>query len=236
MVKEELHSIASALVGGARYGVKIRLPHALVMTFLFRRDLSSKDKIKSILRLVYSHAASLAAFATIYKAILALLKLTSRKLLTSAGNNDLAWRTAGRKILSMIVDGPLPGESRLLQSAAAAAPPGHPERTHHAFIAGAVGGYFVWGQYSSLNHQILLYLASRVLVGLWKRMLRRRNARLEAESNTPSGDSLQIHHPQTFPLLAAMTWACVMALWEESPDVLHPSLKKSMDEIYRYVL
>ena len=42
MVKDELKSIAAALIGGARYGAKIRLPHALVMTFLFRRDLRFK--------------------------------------------------------------------------------------------------------------------------------------------------------------------------------------------------
>jgi hypothetical protein len=105
MVKAELHSIASALVGGARYGVKVRLPHALVMTFLFRRDLSSKDKLRSILHLAFQHASSLAAFATIYKAILALLKLASRKLIMleadSSAQNE-AWMALGKKILSMI--------------------------------------------------------------------------------------------------------------------------------------
>ena len=117
------------------------------------------------------------------------------------------------------MDGPLPGESQLLR--ATNAPPGHPERIHHAFIAGGVGGYFVWGRYNSLNQQILLYLTSRVLVGLWKRM------RQQSSSDTRNSN---------FSFLAALTWAFVMALFEESPDVLHPSLKKSMDEIYRYVL
>ena len=64
---EELHAVASALVGGARYGVKIRLPHALVMTMLFRKDLTSIEKIKSVLKLAFEHGYSLASFATIYK-------------------------------------------------------------------------------------------------------------------------------------------------------------------------
>jgi hypothetical protein len=105
MVKAELHSIASALVGGARYGVKIRLPHALVMTLLFRRDLSSKDKLKNILLLAFHHASSLAAFATIYKAILAILKLASRQLMILEDNSraqNVAWMTLGKKILSVI--------------------------------------------------------------------------------------------------------------------------------------
>jgi predicted MPP superfamily phosphohydrolase len=105
MVKAELHSIASALVGGAKYGVKIRLPHALVMTFLFRRDLSSKDKLRNVLFLAFQHASSLAAFATIYKVILALLKLASRKLIV-LGTDDTAqnivWVTLGKKIMTMI--------------------------------------------------------------------------------------------------------------------------------------
>ena len=133
------------------------------------------------------------------------------------------------------MDGPLPGERRLLNVAAAPVPPGHPERIHHAFIAGAVGGYFVWGRYSSLNQQILLYLTSRVLVGLWKRLL---------QPTTPSNSSLggssstaiASNSNRSFSIAAALLWAVVMALWEESPDSLHPSLKKSMDEIYRYAL
>ena len=94
-------------------------------------------------------------------------------------------------------------------------PPGHPERDHHALIAGAIGGYFVWGRYSSVNSQILLYLSSRVLVGLYKR-------------------SGQQSHPRLFAMLAAAVWGAVMVLFEESPEVLHPSLKTSMEEIYRY--
>jgi len=34
---DELLAVCGALVGGAKYGLKIRLPHALVMTMLFRR-------------------------------------------------------------------------------------------------------------------------------------------------------------------------------------------------------
>lgn len=114
------------------------------------------------------------------------------------------------------VDGPY-RDKRLLKR-----DPGHPERYHHALIAGAVGGYFVWGRYSNVNHQVVLYLASRVLVGLGKK----------------AANQLKIsHHTRnSYPFFAAVIWGIVMALFEESPDVLHASLKKSMDEIYRYKL
>lgn len=104
MVMDEIHSIASALVGGARYGMKIRLPHAFVMTFLFRRDLSGKEKLRAILQLAYQHASSLAAFATIYKTILALLKHAHRKLLrsTPSMHEEGAWRLMGRNLMLML--------------------------------------------------------------------------------------------------------------------------------------
>jgi peroxisomal membrane protein 4 len=113
------------------------------------------------------------------------------------------------------VNGPLPTENLLVQA------PGYPERAHHALLAGSIGGYVVWGRYSSINHQILLYLASRISVALWKRVV------LKGESKP---------HPRTFSLISALMWGLAMMLYEESPHVLNPSLKSSMDEIYRYNL
>jgi peroxisomal membrane protein 4 len=58
---------------GLVYGVKIRLPHALVMTFLFK-DGSFEDKIKTILRLTRDHAGRLACYVALYKTLLFALK------------------------------------------------------------------------------------------------------------------------------------------------------------------
>ena len=66
-ITEELHAIIAALIGGAKYGMKIRLPHALVMTMLFRQDLTSKQKVSSVFKLATEHAYNLASFATVYK-------------------------------------------------------------------------------------------------------------------------------------------------------------------------
>ena len=100
-------------------------------------------------------------------------------------------------------------------------PAGLPERPYHALVAGAIGGYVIWGRYSGVNYQIVLYLASRVLVGLGKHL----------HAYLPEGT---VSFDQSYPLFAAVIWGLVMILFEECPDVLHPSLKKSMDEIYRY--
>ena len=64
---DELIAILEGLIGGARYGVKIRLPHALLMTTLFGKGLTAKQKFRRILQLTWEHASSLAAFAAIYK-------------------------------------------------------------------------------------------------------------------------------------------------------------------------
>ena len=64
---DELEAIIAALIGGIKYGIKIRLPHSFIMTMLFRNDLTSKEKIRNILKLVFEHSSNLGIFATIYK-------------------------------------------------------------------------------------------------------------------------------------------------------------------------
>ncbi|ETV85830.1 hypothetical protein H257_02391 [Aphanomyces astaci] len=91
----------------------------------------------------------------------------------------------------------------------------------HAALAGAVGGYVVWSKYSSVNYQIVLYLFSRVLIGLVK---------LGSEKGWPILKKYSF--PQVYPVLACATWAVVMWLFEYHRHVLHPSLAKSMDFLY----
>lgn len=66
-VLSELRAIFNGLIGGGRYGMKIRLPHAAVMTLLFRKKTSFEDKIKIVLKSTYEHSRNLASFAVIYK-------------------------------------------------------------------------------------------------------------------------------------------------------------------------
>jgi len=89
---EELHAVVAALVGGARYGLKIRVPHAVVMTALFKRDLSAKQKLRQIIKVTGEHAANLAAFATVYKCMLSVLKYASRQLHQRGHNHDAVQR------------------------------------------------------------------------------------------------------------------------------------------------
>ena len=59
------------LIHGINYGTKIRFPHALVMTFLFKPDMDILSKIRRILKLTFLHARNLAAFVCVYKLVIA---------------------------------------------------------------------------------------------------------------------------------------------------------------------
>ncbi|OQS06850.1 Cullin family protein [Thraustotheca clavata] len=91
----------------------------------------------------------------------------------------------------------------------------------HAAVAGAIGGYAVWSKYSNVNYQIIMYLFSRVLIGLVK---------LLSEKGAPILKDYSFK--EVYPVLACVTWGLVMWLFEYHGHVLHPSLKKSMDFLY----
>lgn len=69
----EFLAILKAARNGAVYGAKVRFPHALVMTFLFRSG-TPRDKLAVILKATQEHAQTLAKFAAVYKTTMLLLK------------------------------------------------------------------------------------------------------------------------------------------------------------------
>ena len=100
-VWHEVLAVLAGLWSGVKYGVKIRLPHALVMTFMFRRDLSMHGKLRVVVKAVWEHAKSLGSFALIYKASLLSLKLLHRNSL-SMRENSAAVHTLGRFLMKML--------------------------------------------------------------------------------------------------------------------------------------
>ena len=226
---EEVAVILSALIGGGRYGLKIRLPHATIMTFLFGSKLSFHEKIKTIVKLATEHATNLAAFACVYKFMLSSLKVLSKQINQGYDTDTIHYgvlRQLSKSLLSIIINGPYYQRKRHMTPITTnPSKPGLPEQPYHAFLAGSVGGYLVWGNYSSINYQLLLYLASRIIIGCIK---------LAREKGVPPFSWKGLTFNKTYPLAAAGIWGTVMMLFEEYPDVLHPSLKRSMDEIYRF--
>ncbi|XP_015265870.1 PREDICTED: LOW QUALITY PROTEIN: peroxisomal membrane protein 4 [Gekko japonicus] len=64
-------AVAKGFRNGAVYGAKIRAPHALVMTFLFKSG-SLREKFKAIAQATYTHSRNLAYFVFTYKGLRAL--------------------------------------------------------------------------------------------------------------------------------------------------------------------
>ena len=64
---------ALAVVQGLWYGAKIRFPHALVMTFLFRSG-SLTDKFRDIFSATWQHSRNLACYVSIYKLVCCLMR------------------------------------------------------------------------------------------------------------------------------------------------------------------
>ncbi|KAG2204640.1 hypothetical protein INT46_006739 [Mucor plumbeus] len=168
------HDILSILKGfrsGVVYGAKVRFPHALVMTILFKTG-SLESKVKGIFRATKQHAQNLGIFATIYKTLMIVQKKIN----------------------------------------------GGKEASIHPFIAGVIGGYYVFGENNSINQQIILYLFSRVVLALVKVPVKRQI----------------IDAPQhTYPVFAAVVWGVVMWLFRHETDTVQPSLRASMQYIYR---
>lgn len=174
------------LMHGWNYGTKIRMPHALVMTFLFKPDLSLHNKFRQIMKLSFLHARNLSAFVLLYK------------LCLSAG-------TSAYKVIGVPVT----------------AANGRPAAQWHALAAGAIGGWVIWGNYNTVNFQIVLYLLSRVVVALVRLLAKKGVLPFRNFSFKP-----------TYPWLASATWAVVMWLFEFHSDTLHGSLVASMKYLY----
>ncbi|KAJ1983258.1 hypothetical protein H4R34_001380 [Dimargaris verticillata] len=72
----ELLGIVKGLRNGIVYGAKVRFPHALVMTFLFRSG-SLRDKLWAVFKATRTHAQNLGMFVTVYKTAMLMLKKLS---------------------------------------------------------------------------------------------------------------------------------------------------------------
>jgi peroxisomal membrane protein 4 len=209
------------------------------MTFLFGSNLSFRNKLKVIVKLAAEHSINLASFACLYKFLLASLKTLSRLLIDhhhrgNNNNNDddvhsgvIIIRRFIKYCISMVLNGPslFPTSKPTKNNISNNTLPGLPEHPYHAFLAGAIGGYCIWGKYSSVNYQLVLYLTSRIIVGCMK---------LAREKGYPPFSWKRLTFHKSYPYGAALIWGTVMMLFEEYPNVLHPSLRRSMDEIYRF--
>jgi peroxisomal membrane protein 4 len=96
---------------------------------------------------------------------------------------------------------------------------GGKEASQDSFVAGLIGGYVVFGKDTNVNQQIVLYLLSRIVIGLAKWSVKKQYVPSPGEG-------------KTFPVVASVVWGIVMWLFRHDRDTLQGSLQASMQYLY----
>ena len=96
------------------------------------------------------------------------------------------------------------------------------ESHYDTFLAGLLGGYYVFGRNSrsSVNQQIVIYVFARVVLALAK-------VSLQIGGLVPEKSRERVA-AKSWPVFAALSWGAVMWLFRWHPDTIQPSMKSSM--------
>ncbi|RUS29507.1 Tim17/Tim22/Tim23/Pmp24 family-domain-containing protein [Jimgerdemannia flammicorona] len=224
-----------SLVKGARngvvYGAKVRFPHALVMSFLFR-DASLKEHVKFIYKATKQHAKNLGSFVFIYKTLMLLQKKANADKEANlhpfiAGviggyivfgennniNNQVGIRSGkGARRLRKWLGECLNAAIAVFLYIYFLLHVGLLHLSHFFFFF-----FDLFSPVYTLSLQMVLYLFSRIMVGLAK---------------MPVKHKLIEAPPQTFSVFAAVVWGIVMWQFWHEREVLQPSLQGSMQYLY----
>lgn len=103
-----------------------------------------------------------------------------------------------------------------------------PSSLNH-LLSGMLFGALIFGKKTGVNHQIVLYLFSRVAIGLATLLYRK----LGQLSQGKLGKIGFIEQGYGYYLLSAVCWGVVMWLFEKDKSTLQPSLKSSMEFLYK---
>ncbi|RUS16028.1 Tim17/Tim22/Tim23/Pmp24 family-domain-containing protein [Endogone sp. FLAS-F59071] len=206
----EVLAIVKGVRNGVVYGAKVRFPHALVMTFLFR-SASLKEHIKFIYKATKQHATNLGSFVFIYKTLM---------LLQKKANGDKQANI--HPFLAGLIGGYIVfGENNNINNQVIRMEGrnysfcSRVRRGRHSSIARVLLTFF--SLFNIIIAQIVLYLFSRIMVGLAKMPVKHK----------------LVEAPQsTFSMFAAVIWGIVMWQFANEREVLQPSLQASMQYLY----
>ena len=218
------HSCLLSIVRGFRqgvvYGAKIRFPHALVMTFLFRGG-SLSDKASAIATATYTHARSLGAYAALYKLLTCALRHTTGQ---STQSSPFIPLTSG-----FIAGALMFGRSSPITTQINMYGQTHATHTHRCTPATsmqpqppstpAVSTIHPSSPLSRCARLLRAAVMSRVMFGLLRLLVVKG---VMGDWEKGSG----------YVLYAGVVWALVMVLFEMRPAVLQKSLASSMEYLY----
>ncbi|RSH86488.1 uncharacterized protein EHS24_004745 [Apiotrichum porosum] len=117
------------------------------------------------------------------------------------------------------------------------------ERDLDTFIAGGIGGWWVFGERTPINEQIVLYIMSRAILSLIPRLY-------SNTANPPRYPMQPLDHPLPaltspeanprpippapvpFTIVASLSWAMIMYMFRHRGERLQPGIVNSMRYIY----
>ncbi len=99
-------------------------------------------------------------------------------------------------------------------------------RALNHFLSGLLFGTLIFGKKTGVNNQIVLYLFSRVIIGLATMAYR-------YLSKVSFGKFFLVEKGYTYYLMAAVCWGTVMWLFEKDKNLLQTSLSHSMEFLYK---
>jgi peroxisomal membrane protein 4 len=127
----------------------------------------------------------------------------------------------------------------------AATPTGAKEHGSDSFLAGLLSGWYVFGRSkSSVNQQIVIYVAARVVLAAASLAVQPAgdNTLLGGKYGGRGGLGLKLWglsdagrekiRRAAWPIFASASWGAVMWLFRWYPDMLQPSLRSSMTYLY----
>ncbi len=102
------------------------------------------------------------------------------------------------------------------------------EESSHAFLAGLVGGYLVFGRgiQSSVNQQIVIYVFARAVLSMAKLMMQ-----IHHSTGTVAQYKTTVSK-NAWPVFAGLSWATIMWMFRWHPQTIQPSLRSSMKYMY----
>lgn len=93
----------------------------------------------------------------------------------------------------------------------------------HSLAAGLVGGYYVFGERTPVNEQIVLYTSSRIMASFLPRA--------DTPPDYPKGKPKPTNK-KAFAVYATLTWGVVMWLHEYRRETIQTGMVNSMDYLY----
>ena len=93
----------------------------------------------------------------------------------------------------------------------------------HSLVAGLIGGYYVFGERTPVNEQIVLYSSSRIIASFLPRA--------EVGKDWPAGKPKPTDK-SWFAAYATITWGVVMYLHQYRRETMQAGMVNSMDYLY----